>query len=281
MGLIVQVRDLACGYDERSPLVEHATFSFSDHEVCCVLGPNGVGKTTLFKTVLGFVPALAGGVYVDGEDVSRWRPRRMAQTVAYVAQNHVPPFPYLVEDVVMLGRVASTGYFRQPSATDRQAVEDAMGDMGVAHLRGRAYTDVSGGERQLVMLAQAIAREPRMLFLDEPTASLDYGNQVRVLEKVCALRDRGYAVLMTTHAPEHAFLCDAQTVLLLRDAPPVCGSAEEVVTERNLRDAYGVRVRVLEHFGEDGEVVRTCSPVLGRVRREDRGDRGDRGERLA
>ena len=258
----LQVSSLSCGYTAEKPVLERVSFTVKDHEICCILGPNGVGKTTLFKTLLGSLPPLAGEIRMDGEDISRWSGRRTAQAIAYVAQNHVPPFPYLVEDVVLLGRVASTGYFRQPSARDRELAEAAMEDMGILHLRERAYTDVSGGERQLVMLAKALAGEPQLLLLDEPTASLDYGNQIRVLEKICVLRDRGYAAIMTTHLPEHAFLCDAGVVLLQKNAPVLAGPAAEVITEKNLYDAYGVHISIVEHLGPDGRMQRMCSPVL-------------------
>ena len=262
LGLKMQVRGLSCGYAADKPVLERLSFSVSDHEICCILGPNGVGKTTLFKTLLRSLPPLAGEICMDGEDISRWSGRRTARAIAYAAQNHVPPFPYLVEDVVLLGRVASTGYFRQPSREDREIAEAAMEDMGISHLRERAYTDVSGGERQLVMLARAMAHEPQLMLLDEPTASLDYGNQIRVLEKICVLRDRGYAVVMTTHLPEHAFLCEASAVLLQRNAPVISGRAAEVLTEKNLYDAYGVRVSIVEHLGPDGRIQHMCSPVL-------------------
>lgn len=268
----LEVRDLACGYSPERAVLEHVEFEVHDHEICCILGPNGVGKTTLFKTLLRFVPALGGSVFLDGDDLSRWGARRMAQSVAYVAQNHVPPFPYLAEDVVMLGRVSSTGYFRQPSALDRDIVRSSMEDMGIWHLRDQAYTDISGGERQLVMLARAMAQEPQLLVLDEPTSGLDYGNQVRVLEKICDLRDRGYAVIMTTHAPDHAFLCKANVALLQRDRPMLFGSAARVVTEKNLQDAYGVRVRIIEYYGEDGTLERACAPTMKKKEPEEHGN---------
>ena len=256
----IEVNELACGYKE--PILEHLRFTVEDHRICCILGPNGVGKTTLFHTFLGFLPPMGGSILLDGRDVTRWSPKEMAKTVAYMAQSHVPPFPYKVEDVVLLGRVATTGYFRKPKKQDVDIAREAMEAMGVYALREKPYTEISGGERQLVMLARAITQEPRLLVLDEPTASLDYGNQARVLEKVLELRDRGYGILMTTHAPEQAFLCDADVVLLRRNAPMEFGPAREVVTEKNLREAYGVPVRVVEHLGADGRTMRFCSPVI-------------------
>ena len=261
--MILEVCDLACGYNRDHIVQDHISFQMKDHEICCILGPNGVGKTTLFKTIMQFLRPLGGSIRMDGQDLSKWGPRQLAKHVAYVAQNHVPPFPYITEDVVMLGRVSSTGYFRRPTDTDRQIVEEAMKDMGVEHLRDRVYTDISGGERQLVMLARALAQQPRLLVLDEPIAELDYGNQVRVLRKICELRDRGYAIIMTTHAPDHAFLCNAVVVLLQRTKPALFGTAERIVTEKNLRDAYGIQVQITETYNENG-MIRTCSPLMNR-----------------
>ncbi len=260
------VRDLSCGYDPARPVLDRLTFDLNDHEICTVLGANGVGKTTLFKTLLRFIPALKGKVQLDGKDVLKWSAMQQAKNIAYVAQSHTPPFPYLAGDVVMLGRVSSTGYFRQPSELDRQVVRRAMEDMGVWHLRENSYTDISGGERQLVMLARAIAQEPHILILDEPTTGLDYGNQVRVLEKICELRDDGYGIIMTSHNPDHAFLCDSTVLLLRRNSPAEFGFAEKVLTERSLRESYGVDLRIIEYYGDDGEVHKSCAPQFRRKR---------------
>lgn len=258
----LELRHVDCGYPNFPPVLKDANFQVESGEICCLLGPNGVGKTTLFKTILRLIKPLKGEIRIDGEDCAKWSMRRMAQTMAYVAQLHVPPFPYLVKDVVLLGRVASTGYFRQPSPTDLQVAETAMEDMGVMHLKDRAYTDISGGERQLVLIARALAQEPRLLVLDEPTASLDYGNTVRVINKVRSLKNKGLAVILTTHSPDQAFQCESNVVLLQRGEPMQFGAAATVITERNMRNAYGTRIKVIEYVSEKGRPMRMCAPVL-------------------
>lgn len=258
----LEVCDAACGYNKKFPTLSNVNFSVESGQVCSVLGPNGVGKSTLFRSILGLLPLLEGRVLIDGENIARWSPSRMAQTVAYVAQSHKPPFPYQVKDVVMLGRVNKIGPTGTPSVEDHRIVESAMADMGVDHLRDAVYTDISGGELQLVMIARALAQQPRLLVLDEPTAALDYGNVVRVIGKVRELAAKGYAVVMTTHSPDHAFMCNSKVVLLQRGLPMEFGDAPDIITEKNMRQAYGIDVRVVEFVNDRNQVMRMCAPVF-------------------
>jgi len=257
----LELKNIACGYGD-SKVLDHVDFEVNTGEVCCLLGPNGVGKTTLFKTILKLMPPMAGTVRIDGQDISRWSAARLARYMAYVSQFHVPPFPYIVKDVVLLGRISSVGYFGQPKAYDYDIRDKALADMGIEHLREKVYTDISGGERQLVMIARALAQEPQMLVLDEPTASLDYGNMVRVMSKVKALAGKGYGIIMTTHSPDQAFMAASKVALLTRHAPILFGRPEDVITKRNLKDAYGVDVSVVEFSDESGRRIRVCAPLF-------------------
>jgi iron complex transport system ATP-binding protein len=258
----LEVREAHCGYEKGKTVQRYVSFTVESGQVCCVLGPNGCGKSTVFKSILGLVPLQSGKVTIDGDDISKWSPKRMADTMAYVSQNHRPPFPYQVKDVVLLGRVSKVGSMGQPTAKDYQIVENAMVDMGVYHLRDKVYTDISGGELQLVMIARALAQQPQVLVLDEPTAALDYGNVVRVIDKVRDLAKKGYAVIMTTHSPDHAFMCDSNVVLLQKDNPMKFGAAVDIITERNMKQAYGVNVKIVEFVNTKGEIMRMCSPVF-------------------
>ena len=256
----LDLHNVVCGYHKGKSVLENVNFSVESGEICVLLGPNGVGKTTLFKSILKLIPVLDGEVCLDGESVKKWPYSKLAESLAYVSQFHIPPFPYDVKDVVLLGRLNSVGYFGQPKKEDYEIAEAAMEDMGVRHLRDKPYTEISGGERQLVMIARALAQEPAFLIMDEPTANLDYGNMVKVINKVRSLKDKGYGVIMTTHWPDQAFMCESNVVLLQRYNPMIFGRAMDVVTEKNLHDAYGVNVKVVEFFNDNSRLVRLCSP---------------------
>ncbi len=258
----LELRNVAAGYEDK-PILKNVNCIVRSGEICCLLGPNGVGKTTLFKTILGLIPPVSGQVLMDGRDTSTWTARQLADNIAYVSQFHNPPFPYKVKDVVLLGRVSQAGYFGKVSELDYEIAQQAMVDMGVIHLAEKPYTDISGGERQLVMIARALTQQPKWLMMDEPTASLDYGNMIRVISRIVELRDRGYGIIMTTHLPDQAFMCDAKVGLLQRGSSMKFGDAAEIITEENMRETYGVGVSVAELFDRSGHLMRMCVPEIG------------------
>lgn len=253
---MLSVANLSIGYGQR---VVGAGMSFDvvAGEVLALLGPNGGGKTTLLKTVLGLIAPLEGRVALDGRDIARVPLPERARTVGYVPQAAASPFPFSVEDVVLMGRTAHAGVFAKPSARDRQVAAAALERLGIAHLADRPSTMISGGERQLVLVARALAQEPRIVILDEPTASLDLGNQGKVMREIRALAESGLAVLFTTHDPNHA-LRVADRALLLRDGRIVAaGAVSEAIVRERLEDLYRAPVDVI-----DGPAGRAFLPGL-------------------
>ncbi|HEX9488976.1 MAG TPA: ABC transporter ATP-binding protein [Stellaceae bacterium] len=255
--------NLAFGYRGK-PVGSGVSIDIRAGEVLCLLGPNGGGKTTLMKTLLGLLPPLAGAVRLDGVDVAAWPRKRLARVVGYVPQAHAAFFPFAVSDIVLMGRSAHVGLFAAPSRHDRAVAARALETLGIGHLHDRIYTEISGGERQLVLIARALAQEPRILVMDEPTASLDFGNQLRVLGRVAALAASGMAVVLSTHDPDHVFLCGDRVALLHGGGMAAIGAPEAVITPAALKRLYGVDVQVVELPGQQ---TRTCVPAVEGLRR--------------
>jgi len=256
---VLRVESLAFGFPGRT-IGRDVSFALESGEVMCVLGPNGGGKTTLFRTVLGLLERHAGSITLEAhaiEDLSR---TEIARLIGYVPQGHSGYFAYTVREFVLMGRTAHLGIFSSPSRKDFDVAERALASLGIAHLADRPVTEVSGGERQLALVARALAQEPRLLVLDEPTASLDFGNQVRVLERIAALARTGIAILFSSHDPDHAFLCAQRALLLAEGRALEIGAPGDVIRPDSLQRLYGVSVQVLPLAGGG----HTCLPSIGR-----------------
>jgi iron complex transport system ATP-binding protein len=214
-------------------------------EVLALLGPNGSGKTTLLKTLLGLITPLGGEVRLAERVLGGYSARERARAIAYVPQSHAPTFAFPVESMVLMGRTAYGNLFSRPTAADRAAAADALKRLGIAHLAERPYTMISGGERQLVLLARALAQDPKFIVLDEPTASLDFGNQGKLMDEIERLAESGHGVLFTTHDPNHALRAADRAYLMRGGTRIAAGATGEVLTRENLEAIYRAPVRVL------------------------------------
>jgi iron complex transport system ATP-binding protein len=240
----LEARNLAIGHG-REVIGTGLSLSLHTEEVICLLGPNGCGKTTLFKTLLGLLPRIGGVLELGGRDIAKLSRREIARAVAYVPQAHVPPFPFEVLEVVLMGRTARIGNFGQPSRHDRDIALDALNRLGIAELAARDYERLSGGQRQLVLIARALAQEAPLIIMDEPTASLDFGNRLVVLERIAALgRSRG--VILSTHDPDQALALSARVLAMSEGRMLASGPAADVLTPALLTQVYGVQLTVEE-----------------------------------
>ena len=257
----LSAENLSYGFASRT-IGDAVSLTLNAGEVLVVLGPNGSGKTTLFRTLLGLLQLKSGTVTLDGRPLTEMTASEIARSLAYVPQAHTSYFPFFVRDVVLMGRTAHLGMFSTPGAHDHDVAGESLRTLGIRHLADKLYTQISGGERQLVLIARALSAEAKLLIMDEPTANLDFGNQALILEEILRLKTRGHGVLFCTHDPDHAFLCADRVLLLHRGGVLLSGEPGEVITAENLQTLYGVAVRVID-LPNAARPLRMCQPSLG------------------
>jgi iron complex transport system ATP-binding protein len=239
---LLSAHDLSIGYGP-TLVAGGLDLAVEAGSVTCLLGPNGIGKTTLFKTLLGLIPPLSGTIKVGDNDLAGIDRQTVARQIAYVPQAQVAEFSYTVLDLVVMGRTAYLGPFGAPQPADNDVAMAALDTLGIASLATRDSTRISGGQRQLVLIARALAQQSRIIMMDEPTASLDLGNRILVLNTIRELARSGLAIVLSTHEPEHAFVVADQVAILGKNRFAV-GPVNEVITSDELSLLYGVALKV-------------------------------------
>lgn len=258
---ILEVCQASFGYTERT-VFEKINLTVDKGEIFCLLGPNGCGKTTLLDCILGLLKIKEGHITVNGINTAKVPPHLLARQVAYVPQIHKRTFPYRVLDVVLMGRVAYTGMFSTPDHEDQEIAEKALQSVGLLPFKDRLYTQLSGGEGQLVMIARALAQQTPIIIMDEPTAHLDFKRELTVLETIVQLvKKNGLSLVMATHFPNHAFYMDYHgiktTVALMNNGHlAVIGDPDTVLTETNMRETFQINASVLSYPGVDGRKLK-------------------------
>ncbi len=247
---MLEIRDLHFRHGKKD-ILKGISFKAMDGEITTILGPNGSGKSTLFKCILGIWKPSKGEILWNGKKIDSSSLRERARILSFVPQEHKPPFSYNVLDVVITGRASYLGRFSLPTKKDYEIAEAALKRVGIWHLWNRPYTKISGGERQLVLIARALAQNCPVMLLDEPISHLDFKNQIRVLSLIKGLsREKGISIIMSLHDPNLA-INFSDKVIVIKDGIKIKeGAPEEVITEKLIKEIYGIDVITLSFDGK-------------------------------
>ena len=250
----IDVERLSFSYGAH-PVLRDVSFRAEPGQLVAVLGPNGAGKSTLFRCMLGFLPHYQGSISLCGRDVRHLPRRELARLAAYIPQSSAPVYNYTVRDTVLMG----ADPFHAPGRRQQETADRALEQLGIQDLWDRGVNEISGGERQLALIARAMAQQARILLMDEPTASLDFGNQTRVMQCVRSLTSKGYTILQATHNPNQAIMFSDQIMAMSGGRIIAQGEPGDVMNAALIEEIYGIRVRV--ECMDDGK-TRYCVPVF-------------------
>lgn len=262
MAVALATHNLGIGYPG-NPIGRNLDIEIEDGALTMLLGPNGCGKTTLFRTMLGLLSAQGGHVSIGGEDLGSLSRNDVARRIAYVPQVAQGYFPFSVIDVVLMGRAPYLGTFDRPGKKDIAVAETALDEVGLIDFAERPFTAISGGQRQLVLIARALAQAAPVLVMDEPTANLDYANQHRVMLRARSLTEAGRTVIISTHNPDHAFAYAESAILMKSGDVIAAGEVTQVLDADRLSDVYDLPVEVTEISTGQNEKRRIVLPKSG------------------
>lgn len=257
--MLLEVKNVSFAYEGASELFHEISFAVEPGEVLCILGPNGVGKTTLLNCLGNLITPTAGEIHLDGKDMKTMKAREVAMRIGFVPQLIIPTFAYEVISYVVTGCAPRIGTFEKPKKEQYEIARDAILQMKLPHLTHKFYTEISGGERQQVSIARALAQHPKVLLMDEPTAHLDYGNQIKVLKIIKQLSEQGFATVLTTHNPDHALLLGGKVAAITPRGDFVFGDSKEIIRDAFLSDLYGIELQIQHLPGLDRDVCITPS----------------------
>ncbi len=247
--MILEVKGLRFHYPKGRTIFRDVTFGVDNGEVLSILGANGSGKTTLLNCLANLFKPSSGEILLDGRPMRTMPLREVARLIGYVPQIHAPAYAYTVLEFAVMGRTPYINAFATPSAEDYAIADAALERMRITHLRDKPYTEISGGERQQVTIARVIAQQPQLILMDGPTAHLDYGNQHRTVQMIRELAEEGYALIMTTHNPDHAIILNGKVAILNREGLLGVGQAAETLSAELLSDLYGLPIKTV--YDED------------------------------
>ncbi|HOB87353.1 MAG TPA: ABC transporter ATP-binding protein [Bacillota bacterium] len=248
--MTVEANNLFFGYRDDQTIVDGCSFALGRRKIYCILGPNGSGKTTLLRLLNGSLKPRLGKVLVEGKDIHNLNKKAIARLMAFLPQEHHGVFPYSVLDMVVMGRNAHLSLLGRPQKKDYLLAEEALEVIGIGHLKEKCYMEISGGERQMVFLARAIAQEASFFIMDEPTSHLDFNNQHKVMRVMRQIvQERGCSVITAMHDPNLALSFADEILMFKKGRLMKMGPAAEVVTRENLARLYEMDLQVAEFEG--------------------------------
>lgn len=254
--MVLEIKNLNFKYKEEKVL-ENISFSVKKGNILGVLGENGVGKSTLFKCILGFLKVEDGEILVEGKNINKLDLKERAKKIAYIPQSHHPTFNHSVINVVEMGSNVRMSGFEMPGDEELEKAYEKLKILGIEYLANRGYKEISGGERQLTLIARALMQEAKILIMDEPTANLDYGNQIKVLNTCKKLSDLGYTIIQSTHHPQQAFMFFDEVLLMHQHKILGYGTTGDILTEENLKIIYDIdlKIEIIKNEGIDQHIL--------------------------
>ncbi len=247
-------------YKKNVSIFENINFEVKEGEILAILGPNGAGKTTMLRCITGMLKWRAGKSLLDGEDIASMPPRKLWSKMAYVPQAKSVSSAYTALEMVLLGRSSHLNIFEAPKQTDVEKAMEVLEFLGISRLADKKCSEVSGGELQMILIAKALASDPKVLILDEPESNLDFKNQLIVLDAMSNLAARGMTCIFNTHYPAHALQRAQKSLILSKGGAYVFGDTTAVVTEENIRKAFGVDA-IIGEIETSGNLLKNVVPV--------------------
>jgi len=258
--MLLEIDNLYGGYGG-ADIVKGISCSADSGEILCLVGPNGCGKTTLFRLILGFLSATKGNIKIDGIEMKELTASKLSKLVAYIPQQHTPVFAYTVLEVVIMGRASHFSTFGSPNKIDREKAYESLEKLNILHLANEKYTALSGGQRQMVLIARAICQAAKIFIMDEPAANLDYANQQLLMDVVSNLAKKGFCVIMSTHSPEHPASIGDKVLLMKNGSVGAFGKSADVITSENLQSVYDIEMDVVKVNDRYNNSRIICIPV--------------------
>ena len=259
--MILEVQNGCFGYPKQGVILDNINLTLDEGHILAVLGPNGIGKTTLLKCMIGLLPWKSGKTLLYGQDLHAMKPKQVWSTISYIPQSHGFAFSYTGLEMVTLGRSAHMGTFEQPGRREIEMAEAMMEKVGITRLANKDCNRMSGGELQMVLIARALINEPKLIILDEPETGLDFHNQILVLNMIERLAHaEGISAIMNTHYPTNAMSVADEALMMNHKGGCFYGPARDVLTEANISRSFDVEV-VVNEFDYQGRTVRSIVPV--------------------